>query len=102
MSDRQHDPDDDDFDTYRRLILAELKRLDKECESHNELMRQHELKDKDTAKQVALDIQALQIRAEEKGRVAGEKSGATYGAGAGAIMASIGYAIVWVLQHWPT
>lgn len=94
-------PDGDDFDTYRRLILAELKRLNRECENHAEWKREHELKDKDIAKQTALDIQALQIRAEERGRAAGEKAGAAYGTGAGAVIASVLYIIMWVLQHWP-
>jgi len=92
-------PDRDDFDTYRRLILEELRKLNKECEEHNERMRVHELADKDNAKQIALDIQALQLKAEEKGRAAGEKSGATWGAIVSAAIMAIAYGIVYIVQH---
>lgn len=106
MTDRQHDPDVDDFDTYRRLILAELKRLNKECEIHSDRMTMHELADKDFEKQIALEIQALQLRAEAKGREAGEaagkKEGATWGAAVSAILIAIAQVTIWVVQHWPT
>ena len=95
-------PDKDDFETYRRLILAELQRLNKECEEHSEIMRQHELKDKDNTKQLELAIQALQLKAEQKGREAGEKAGVTYGAGAGSLITAILYGVVYVIQHLPT
>lgn len=92
-------PDGDDFDTYRRLILAELQRLNRECEAQAEWKRQHELADKDNAKQTALDIQALQLKAEAKGREAGEKAGATWGAVASSAILAISYGLVYVVQH---
>ena len=91
--------DADDFDAYRRLILAELQRLNRECETQAEWKRQHELADKDAAKQIALDIQELQINAEKKGREAGQTAGAQWGAVAGAIIMAVSYGIVYIIQH---
>jgi hypothetical protein len=93
--------DADDFDSYRRLILAELQKLNRECEAQSEWKRQHELADKDNAKQIALDIQALQLKAEEKGRSAGEKAGATWGAVVSAAIMAVAYGIVYIVQHLP-
>ena len=90
---------DDDFQTYRRLILEELTRLNKECENNEERFRKHELSDKDSIKQIALDIQALQIAAKNAGYKAGKEAGLTWGTGSAGIISTALYVITWVLQN---